>query len=142
VDCIHGGCHCGQIQLFAELAQVPGAYPPRACDCDFCRKHGAAYISDPAGKLRIQLSSQSAVSRYRQGSGTAQFLVCTNCGVLVAVLHRTGATTYGAINANAISGPTAFAPAKSVSPKTLSPTEKVQRWQNVWFADVEVSYGS
>lgn len=136
---VNGGCHCGGIEFSAELSQAPGSYTPRACDCDFCQKHGATYISDPSGRLRITLAAQSAVRPYRQGSGAAEFLICGTCGVLVAVLYRDNQVTYGAINARAANAPTAFGTAKPVSPKTLSSTDKVKRWQEVWFADVGVS---
>jgi hypothetical protein len=158
---ITGGCHCGSIEFSAELSREPSSYHPRACDCDFCRKHGAAYVSDPSGRLRIKLTSQSAVSRYRQGSGAAECLICTTCGVLVVVLYRADQVTYGAINARAAnglahrspglahgspglahgsSGPAAFGDPTSVSPKMLSATQKVDRWQDIWFPHVDVSF--
>jgi hypothetical protein len=135
---IHGGCHCGGVQFSAELSQAPASYNPRVCDCDFCQKHGAAYVSDPSGYLRITLTSESNARRYRQGSGAAEFLICANCGVLVTALYRLDATTYGAINAKATSSATVFGESKPVSPKTLPPTEKAQRWQSMWFRNVDV----
>ena len=136
---VNGGCHCGRIEFSAELSQAPDSYSPRACDCDFCQKHGATYISDPSGRLRITLASESDVRRYRQGSGAAEFLICGTCGVLVCVLYRDDQVTYGAINARAANDPTPFRQAKPVSPKTLSSVDKVKRWQEVWFANVGVS---
>lgn len=55
-----------------ELPHASCAYHPRACDCDFCRKHGAAYISDPQGAVRIQVKDAQQLGRYRQGSGIAE----------------------------------------------------------------------
>ena len=49
------------------MTRPPEAYNPRACDCDFCSKHGAAYVSDPKGALRIRLKEEGQTSRYRQG---------------------------------------------------------------------------
>jgi hypothetical protein len=139
---ISGGCHCGRIEFSAELSRVPGSYNPRACDCDFCRKHGAAYISDPSGHLRIKINSESDVRRYRQGSGAAECLLCVNCGVLVTVLYRTGQVTYGAVNSRVTSDPTVFGEVNAVSPKMLLPSEKVKRWQDIWFCNVDVRYGA
>ncbi len=132
---IRGGCHCGNISVTAELTRATTEYRPRACDCDFCRKHGAAYLSDPAGSLRIAIRDARATAAYRQGSGTAEFLVCTTCGVLVAVLYRDD-RIYAALNANAVVAE--LAPTQPVSPKQLATDDKVARWRAVWFADVVV----
>ncbi len=137
---IRGGCHCGKIQLSAELSETPESYNPRACDCDFCRKHGAAYISDPSGHLRISLKPGSDDHRYRQGSGTAEFLLCPNCGVLVAVLYNTAASIYAAVNTRCMDDSTAFGKTNTTSPQTLSSSEKTKRWQDIWFSNVDVMH--
>ena len=69
-----GGCHCGNIAVSVELTRAPDAYHPRACDCDFCRKHGASWVSDPQGSLRIRIREESDVNRYTQGAGIAGML--------------------------------------------------------------------
>ena len=138
---VSGGCHCGNVEFSAELSRAPGLYSPRACDCDFCRKHGAAYISDPSGRLRIKLRAESAVT-YRQGSGAAECLLCATCGVLVAVLYRTDQLVYGVLNVRAADDPVGFGVTTTVSPKSLSPADKVQRWQEIWFANVAVEEGA
>src|SRR5690242_281873 len=93
-----GGCHCGNIRLEIDLIRTPGAYSPRACDCDFCRKHGASYVSDPDGSLTVRVQEEGRLVRYRQGSGTAVCLVCANCGVVVGVVYDEAGKTFGAIN--------------------------------------------
>jgi hypothetical protein len=147
---LEGGCHCGNLRITAHLTREPGNYVPRACDCDFCRKHGAAYVSDPQGWVSIRVAAEADCSRYRQGSGSAEFLVCRRCGVLVAVLHGHGPGTsrqtdddighglHATLNVRALSVPTAFAPEQTVSPKRLAAADKVRRWQEVWFADVRL----
>jgi hypothetical protein len=35
---------------------------PRACDCDFCRKHGAAYVNAKAVDTAVTFGSERAVS--------------------------------------------------------------------------------
>jgi len=110
--------------------------PPRACDCDFCRKHGAAYISDPQGSVRIQVKDAQQLGKYRQGSGIAECLICRNCGVLVGVVYVDNRRLYAGINCKVIDGNPGFAEAVPVSPKTLPDDEKVGRWKDLWFADV------
>lgn len=85
---LEGGCHCGNLRINAELSRAPAGINPRACDCGFCRKHGAAYISDARGKLAIHVLSSDHTLHYRQGSGTVDFLLCRRCGVLACTLWQ------------------------------------------------------
>jgi len=135
---VSGGCHCGNILVDLELARAPDTYNPRACDCDFCRQHNAAYVSDPRGSLTIQIKDEHRSGRYRQGSGQAEFLFCGNCGVLVGVLYRNNGQLYAAVNAKAVEGGKSFGAEQPVSPKTLSAREKARRWQDIWFSNVSI----
>jgi hypothetical protein len=136
---LSGGCHCGNILLDLELSEPPGTYSPRACDCTFCSKHAAAYISDARGSLRIRIGARDASRMYRQGSGQAEFLICANCGVLIGVLYRSEGIFYAAVNAKAIDVPGGFGDPQGVSPQTLSDSDKVKRWRSVWFAQVSLT---
>jgi hypothetical protein len=136
---LSGGCHCGNILLELELSQPPKTYSPRACDCTFCRKHGAAYISDAQGSLRIQIRAELDSRMYRQGSGLAECLLCANCGVLVGVLYRDDGQVYAAVNAKVIDVSDGFGDEHPVSPKTLTDSDKVKRWQNIWFPHVSLN---
>lgn len=116
------------------MTASPETIPPRACDCDFCVKHHAAYVSDPYGSLKIKYRDESLVGFYKQGSETAEFLFCKNCGILAAVIYKTASSTYGAINSHVLEA--SFADEMSVSPKKLPKDAKTQRWQEVWFPNV------
>ncbi|AYH45871.1 aldehyde-activating protein [Azoarcus sp. DN11] len=133
---LRGGCHCGAIRVEFELSCTPAAYTPRACDCGFCRKHGAAYVSDPGGRLHITVRDQTALGRYRQGSGQAEFLLCKTCGVLVAVAYAEGGRIWATVNRLAVEEAQDFPAPAPVSPRTLGADDKVARWKAVWFADV------
>jgi hypothetical protein len=133
-----GGCHCGNILVAIEFAHAPSTYNPRTCDCDFCRKHGAAYLSDAQGSLVIRTKNARESGKYRQGSGKADFLLCRNCGVLVAVFYRSNARLYAAVNATIVDDREKFGIAQPVSPKRLSAAEKAQRWQDIWFSNVSM----
>ena len=74
--------------------------------------------------------------RYRQGSLAAQFLLCGDCGVLVAVVFEDGARTYAAVNARCLEVRDGFAPVVPASPQRLEPDEKTARWRQLWIADV------
>ena len=135
---VNGGCYCGNVQLDIELTREPGSYHPRACDCDFCSKHGAAYLSDPQGALTVRVRDASNTGYYRQGSSFAEFLFCKNCGVLVGVAYRSDGRVYGAVNTRAVEARTKFAAEQPVSPKALSGAEKISRWQDIWFSNVTI----
>jgi hypothetical protein len=131
-----GGCHCGQLCVSFSTGLDPASIIPRACDCSFCQKHGAAYVSDPAGQLAVTMPSSDALRRYRQGSNTADFLLCFRCGVLVAVVFEHDARLYAAVNAQCLEQPTGFGIATPASPQVLSPDEKVARWSQLWIPQV------
>ena len=133
-----GGCHCGNIRLAYSTHVEPSAIEPRACDCSFCQKHGAAYISDPAGALVIAAADPRALHRYRQGSNTAEFLICDRCGVVAAVLVDHHARLYGAVNARCLDAFADFGPAVPASPQQLAASEKLARWLRLWVPDVEL----
>jgi len=138
---VGGGCHCGNILVELALTRPPATYNPRACDCDFCRKHCAAYLSDPQGSLLIRIRDESECGRYAQGSGQAQLLLCRKCGVLVGPLYSEGGRTYATVNVNAVDAGMTFGPQQTVSPRKLSAGDKVKRWKHFWFSDVTVRVG-
>ena len=134
-----GACHCGNIHLQLELSQPLADYSPRACDCDFCRKHGAAYLSDPHGSLQITVSDADGLGKYRHGSQLADFVFCTRCGVLVGVLYQDGSRLYGTMNCAALHQAEALGTPVSVSPRLLVSGEKTARWSALWFPDVHIT---
>jgi len=101
---IDGSCHCGNVRFVFTLPDPGGLIPARTCGCSFCRKHGAAHTSHPDGRLHIQLADADAVNRYRFGTGTADFLVCTRCGVEPAVTSEIDGRLYAVVNVNCFEG--------------------------------------
>lgn len=86
-----GRCHCGALGFEYRTAKPVDEWPVRACQCSFCLKHGGVYTSDPAGSLRFTHRDPAAVSRYRFGQKTADFLFCSRCGgYLGAVTEEDG----------------------------------------------------
>jgi hypothetical protein len=134
---LEGGCHCGNIAVHVGLERAPDTYAPRACDCEFCRRHGAAWLSDPHGSLSIEIRAGRDASWYAQGDRLAEMLLCRNCGVLIGALWREQ-RLYGVVNAHALAGGVAFAAPQPVSPRTLPAEAKRSRWRSLWFADVTV----
>ncbi|NUS38310.1 MAG: aldehyde-activating protein [Lysobacter sp.] len=125
---LRGGCHCGKLTVSFSATQAAGALHPRTCDCAFCTKHGAAWLSDPNGTLAIDASA--VLREYRQGSGSARFLLCGDCGVLAAVVDD-AVPLRGAVNARCLEG-ISLGEETRVSPQQLSPDEKRARWRQLW----------
>ncbi|HEY4128317.1 MAG TPA: hypothetical protein VGN70_09750 [Gammaproteobacteria bacterium] len=74
----------------------------RACQCTFCRRHGALSTSDPAGSLRLYVTDIDLVQRYRFGLGITDFLICRRCGVYVAAMMDMDGGRYAVINAGVL----------------------------------------
>ena len=126
-----GGCHCGAVRFVFRTPRPLSDFTPRACDCDFCTRHRAAWVSDATGVLRITTSDR--LSRYRQGSGQAEFLVCGNCGVLVASAnHCDDGVLRGAVNRNSFDERELLGTEVAASPQQLMPDAKLARWSQLW----------
>ena len=63
-----------------DKPKPPGEWPVRECQCSFCQKHGACYTSDPSGSVRFVHTDAAALTRYRFGHQTADFVFCGRCG--------------------------------------------------------------
>src|SRR5277367_974453 len=110
-----GGCRCGNVSVRVTLGRQPNEYVPRICDCDFCTRFGAAYLSDSDGSLTIQIKDAGATERVRQGDRLVDCLVCRTCGVLVGALYEDGAHLFGVVNAWVVGEPKTFGIAVPVS---------------------------
>lgn len=133
-----GSCHCGTLRVLAALPQELARYAPRACDCRYCTQHAAAYLSDPEGTLRIEVADSTAVNRYRQGSGIADFWICKRCGVLGLVSYEENDTIYATINYRILDISAESATPIAVSPQQLDDSERVARWKKLWFNRVTI----
>ena len=101
---LRGACHCGHIAIEFATAQAASDLPLRACDCSFCRRHGAKTTSDPKGKLRI-LADTGAIERYRFGMGVTDFILCRGCGSYIAAMSREGGDERATLNVVGVAVP-------------------------------------
>ena len=93
-----GQCHCGAVKVEHISAIAPAAAEIRECQCSFCRMHGARAVSDPNGRLRFSELRPGALQHYRFGLATADFLVCSQCGVYVGCVLTDGDDSVGIVN--------------------------------------------
>lgn len=101
---IRGACHCGNIMFTLDWQPSPTEIPARACGCSFCMKHGGVWTSAPNGALQIAVKEPAFVSRYAFGTRTAEFHVCSRCGVVPAVTSEIEGRLYAVVNVNTFDG--------------------------------------
>jgi hypothetical protein len=100
-----GGCHCGNLSFVFEASAGLDVLGLRADQCSFCRAHNARTTSDPKGTIRIAARDGSKLSRYQFGLKTADFLVCSQCGVYIGAMMRDGEQQWMTVNVNAFKPP-------------------------------------
>jgi len=117
-----------------ETEQDPRELPLRACDCSFCRRHGARTTSDPAGRARIGIQDPSLVSRYVFGLRTAEMVLCARCGVYCAAVMREGDRAWAVLNVNVFrdSARVFDRPPHSMSYEGETPEERIARRRRLW----------
>ncbi len=140
---ISGSCHCGNITFSLDWRPEPAEIPARACSCSFCLKHGGLWTSCPTGSLRITIRQPALVSRYSFGTRTAEFQVCSSCGVVPVVTSRIDGRLYAVVSVNAF---------QNIDPALLkraaatydgeSESARLARRKLNWIADVEVQAGN
>jgi hypothetical protein len=137
---VQGSCHCGNISYVAEFTKELSAYKPRACDCRLCTSHGASYVSDRNGSLEITIKNECDVSKYRQGSRIADFLICKICGIMIGVCYEENGRIYGSINVRSTSEYSIFGENQTVQLSQLSDEVRINRWKKYWFVNVLINY--
>src|SRR5438270_8516541 len=98
---ISGCCHCGNIAFALNWDPEPTEIPASACTCSFCVKHGGVWTSCPTGSLEVIVKDRSRVAKYAFGTETADFHVCTACGVVPVVTSHIDGHLYAVVNVNA-----------------------------------------
>lgn len=74
---VAGGCHCGAVRFEAE---VPGEAELLDCNCSICSASGFLHLFVPHDDFMLLSGEQQLIS-YRFGSGQAEHLFCSICGV-------------------------------------------------------------
>lgn len=137
-----GSCHCGNIAFTLKWESDPTAIPARACTCSFCTKHGAVWTSCPSGSLKVSLKDPALVSAYTFATKSAEFHVCTRCGVIPVVTSRISDHLYAVVNVNTLDGvDSALLQHTSTSFGEETEETRLARRQRNWIAAVDFSSG-
>jgi hypothetical protein len=101
---VAGGCHCRAVRFEAD---VPREVEVLDCNCSICAMTGFRHLIVPHGDFRL-LSGEGALARYRFGTGAAEHLFCSVCGVKSFYQPRSHPGAWS-LNLNALDDPTALA---------------------------------
>ena len=74
---VSGGCHCGAVRFEAD---VPEAVEVLDCNCSICSMAGFRHLIVPRDDLRL-LAGADRLTSYRFGTGAANHLFCSICGI-------------------------------------------------------------
>jgi len=136
---IEGKCHCGNIRFTLDWPGEADTIKARACGCSFCVKHGGVWTSHRDAALEATVDDASLVSRYRFGTATADFHVCTRCGVSPFVTSTIDDKVYAVVNVNTFEG---IAPSSiTQSPSSFEGEEtgeRLERRKRNWIGTVRV----
>jgi hypothetical protein len=134
---INGKCHCGNISFTLRWEPEPAAIPARACTCSFCVKHGGVWTSCPTGALQVSVREPALVSKYSFGTKTADFHVCSQCGIVPLVTSTIDGHLYAVVSVNAFEGvdPSLLQRAAATFDAETEETRLARRKRN-WIANV------
>ena len=140
---IKGSCHCGNIVFSLTWEPYPTQIHVRACGCSFCIKHGGVWTSNPSGTLKVTVRNPTLVSKYTFGTKTADFHICTQCGVVPVVSSRIEGRLYAVVSVNSFEGvePSLLQRA-SASFDGESEEKRLARRKLNWIANVEIAQGT
>lgn len=105
---LSGRCHCGNLSLAFHPTREAAELGARACMCTFCRARRLRWTSDADGQVTIAVAEAAELSRYRFGTGTADFLICRRCGQVMAALTSDEPAPRAVINVDCLDRADAF----------------------------------
>ncbi|WP_137934017.1 GFA family protein [Mesorhizobium comanense] len=141
-----GGCHCGNIRLRFSTELDPSQIEVRACQCGFCVKHASRAAADPDGRLTVAVKDIRRLHKYRFGLRTADYLICSECGVYVAAIAAADAVARdddarAIVIVNALDDQRAFSRQPVPVDFDGESTEQRQARRRLRWMPVELSFG-
>jgi hypothetical protein len=100
---VAGGCHCRAVRFEAE---VPAEAEVLDCNCSICSMTGFLHLIVPHDRFRLH-SGRNQLSRYRFGTGAAEHLFCSICGVKSFYQPRSHPDAWS-VNVNTLDDVSAF----------------------------------
>ncbi len=101
---VQGGCHCGAVRFSAQLPEPPVA--ALECNCSVCSMTGFIHIIVAHAQFDL-LAGSELLTSYRFGSGAAEHLFCSVCGVKSFYQPRSHPDAWS-VNAHCLDTPVAL----------------------------------
>lgn len=135
---ISGACHCGNISFTLDWQPEQKEIAARACSCSFCTKHGGVWTSCSTGSVTVRIKDSARTSTYAFGTKTAEFHVCSTCGVVPVVTSRIDGHLYAVVSVNAFENvDSSLLRRGSVSFESEGQGDRLARRQRNWIRSVE-----
>ncbi|UCV02649.1 GFA family protein [Dechloromonas denitrificans] len=140
---IKGSCHCRNISFTLICQAADREMPARACTCSFCTKHGAVWATLSSAALKVRVKEPAHHAKYAFATKTAQFHICSRCGVVPLVTSDIEGRVYAAVNTNTFDDVDSVQlQHASVSFEGESEAARLARRTRNWIAHVEFSEDS
>jgi hypothetical protein len=128
-----GSCHCQAIAYAYHTEQDPSLWTIRACQCTFCRAHGALTTSDPSASIEFTARNIDRLMLYRFGQGATDFLICNQCGVYIGARIQTPRGSFGVININVLQpAPAGLSQAAPMEYGSEAKEQRISRREQCW----------
>jgi hypothetical protein len=133
---LRGSCHCGDLRYVLDWPGEPASIPARACTCGFCTRHGAVWTAHAEARLAIEAAEPSAISRYAFETKTAEFWICTRCGVVPVCTSCIDGRDHAVVNANTLDDATIRIDRALLTFDGEDETQRLQRRKERWIGSV------
>ena len=134
-----GSCHCGNVRYRYYASRPATQLSMRACSCSYCRKTGARYSAEPNGILVGEVGDCDAIHLYRFGTQTADFYVCSKCGIAPFVIWPDGDDLYALVNVNTFDIPVDGSGCRDVCFAHEDVTRRCERRRRQWIGNVTLT---
>ncbi|HET9161425.1 MAG TPA: aldehyde-activating protein [Caulobacteraceae bacterium] len=94
---LNGSCHCGAVRVAFMPSMDAAELPLRACQCGFCRRHGARTTSDAGSSLHVTVAPGD-IGRYRFGRRAVDAMLCRECGCYIGSFLTLDGQVIGTLN--------------------------------------------
>lgn len=136
---IDGACHCQNICYVLSWPDTGADIPVRMCGCTFCRQRGGSWTSHPDAELVANIADPAKVSKYRFGTKSADFFVCSVCGVVPFVTSTIDGNLYAVVSVLTFADLDALSLAHSSTDFDAEDLERrLDRRQRNWIRRVQI----
>ena len=139
-EAIEGACHCRNIRFSLLWPEPVSEIPVRMCGCTFCQVRTGSWTSHHDAELVAEIKDSSSVSKYRFGTKTANFYVCSVCGVVPFVISEIDDRQYAVVNVSSFDkiGSLSFS-SSSTDFDGEDTGSRLERRKRNWIANVKIS---